>query len=367
MTIFKSAERQNISLLIGLAGGTGSGKTMSAMRIATGMVGRGKKFAVIDTENGRSLHYAPRHGEPPDYRQTFCFDHLDLRAPFRPEAYVEAIEAADKAGYEAIVVDSMSHVWAGEGGVLDWQEEELDRMAGTDWKKREACNLASWKRPKMSHKQMVSRLLQVKAHRILSFRAEEKIKMIKVHKENVYGPQNYDPITGEELEQEATGQIIVPEGFKESDVGKTVVSSDGWQPIAEKYFPYELTLSLLFNASSPGIPKFMKPQEQLNGMIPMQSKINESVGAAMAAWARGEGQSHTQPMQEAQNEPPAEFITVDQQVALDDALNDAKIRLKNMNVKNEFLAAIKLPSLSMIPAGDYKRCLSSIQNKGAKS
>ena len=109
---FTRAVRENVPLLLGFSGGTGSGKTYSALRVARGLAG-GKRFAVIDTESGRARHYA----------DDFEFDHGDLRAPFRPEAYLEAIVAAERAGYPVVVVDSMSHVWAGDGGVLDWQEE----------------------------------------------------------------------------------------------------------------------------------------------------------------------------------------------------------------------------------------------------
>src|SRR5512135_1544389 len=110
---FRPAKRQNVNLLIGLAGGTGSGKTFSAFELATGIAG-GKRFAVIDTEAGRALHYA----------DAFQFDHGDLRAPFTPDAYTEAIMAADAAGYPVIIVDSMSHEWSGDGGILDMQEHE---------------------------------------------------------------------------------------------------------------------------------------------------------------------------------------------------------------------------------------------------
>ncbi|MCK9994628.1 MAG: hypothetical protein Dbin4_03148, partial [Alphaproteobacteria bacterium] len=160
---FKPAVRENVSLLIGLAGGTGAGKTFTALRLASGIAGD-KPFALIDTENRRSLHYADK----------FKFDVAELRAPFSPDAYAEAIMAADKAAYPVIVVDSMSHEWAGDGGVLDMQEAELNRMAGDDWKKREAVKMAAWIRPKTEHKHMVTKLLQVRAHLILCFRAEEK-------------------------------------------------------------------------------------------------------------------------------------------------------------------------------------------------
>jgi dephospho-CoA kinase len=153
---FRPAKRENVPLLIGLAGGTGSGKTYTALRLAKGIAGD-VPFALIDTETGRAKAYADQ----------FRFDHGDLSAPFRPDRYLEAITAADKAGYPVIVVDSMSHEHAGDGGLLDWHDEILDKRAGDDWKKREALTMLAWVEPKGSHKRMVQRLLQLRAHVIL--------------------------------------------------------------------------------------------------------------------------------------------------------------------------------------------------------
>ena len=130
---FRPAVRENVGLLIGLIGASGSGKTFTAMQLASGIAGD-KPFALIDTEAGRAKHYADQ----------FRFDHGDLKPPFSPHAYAEAIHAADAAQYSVIVVDSMSHQHAGEGGVLDMQEAELNRMAGDDWAKRERVKMASW-------------------------------------------------------------------------------------------------------------------------------------------------------------------------------------------------------------------------------
>lgn len=246
MIMFKPAIRENVGLLIGMIGGTGSGKTYSAFRMAAGIAGD-KPFAVIDTEARRALHYADQ----------FRFDHAELPAPFRPEAYEEAIIAADKAGYPVIVVDSMSHVWAGDGGVLDWQEEELDRMAGNDYAKRERVKMAAWIKPKMSHKHMVQRLLQVKAHLILCFRAEQKIEMVKVN-----------------------GKLeIVPK--------QSLTGIDGWIPVCEKNLPFELTASFLLLADHPGIPKPIKLQEQHKSLFPLDTPITEASGKLIAEWAAG--------------------------------------------------------------------------------
>jgi AAA domain len=243
---FKPAIREQVGLLVGLAGGTGSGKTFSAMRMAAGISGD-KPFAVIDTEAGRAKHYADQ----------FKFDHGDLKAPFSPEAYAEAILAADSAKYPVIVVDSMTHEWAGEGGVLEMQEAELDRMAGDDFKKREACKMAAWIRPKMDHKKMVQRLLQVRAHLILCFRAEEKIEMVR----------------------EDGKMKIVPK--------VSLTGINGWIPVCEKNLPFELTASFLLTADAPGMPKPIKLQQQHKMMFPLDKPIDEESGRKVAAWASG--------------------------------------------------------------------------------
>ena len=256
-TLFKLAVRSKVNLIIGLVSGTGGGKTMSAMRMAQGIVGRDKSFAVIDTEKGRASHYAPPPGQEPNFVTTFRFDVAELNAPFRPDAYADAIEAADKAGYGVIVIDSASHVWAGDGGVLDWQEEELDRMAGDDWKKREAVKMAAWIKPKTSHKHMVQKMLQVRAHLILCFRAEQKIEMVR-----------------------EGGKTVIRE--KQSLTGL-----DGWIPISEKSLPFELTASFLMTADAPGIPKPIKLQEQHRALFPLDKTISEESGNRLAEWAIG--------------------------------------------------------------------------------
>lgn len=247
MITFRRAVRENIGLIIGLAGPSGGGKTLSALRLANGLSG-GKPFAFIDTESGRGKHYADR----------FTFDHADLAPPFRPAAYAEAIKAADEAKYPVIVVDSCSHEHAGEGGLLDWHETELERMAGNDWKKRESCNMAAWIKPKMEHKQFISRLLQVRAHLILCFRAEQKIEMRR----------------GESGRME-----IVP---------KTIASGfSDWIPICEKNMLYELTASFLLTPDRPGVPKPIKLQDAARPFVPLDTVLNESVGQRLGHWAKG--------------------------------------------------------------------------------
>lgn len=244
---FRPATRENVGLLIGLSGGSGSGKTWSAMLLAKGISGD-KPFCVIDSEAGRAKHYA-------DY---FRFDHGDLMPKFTPRSYAEAITAADKAGYPAIVVDSASHEYAGEGGVLEMQEEEIERLAKGDDRRRETMKMASWIKPKMEHKKFVQKILQIRAHLILCFRAEPKIEAVK----------------------DEHGKLQWRE--KQSLVG-----INGWIPVCEKNMPYELTVSFLLMADRPGVPIPIKLQEQHKALFPLDQPITEESGARLAAWAHG--------------------------------------------------------------------------------
>lgn len=230
---FRPASRENVGLLIAMAGASGSGKTFSSLRLARGLAGDGK-IAFIDTEARRALHYADR----------FAFLHADMRPPFRPARFVEAIRAAEDAGASVVIVDSMSHEYDGEGGIIDWADE----LAAGGMK-----SPGNWKDPKLAHKKLMNALLQMRAHLIFCLRADEKIEIIR---EN----------------------------------GKTQVRPLGWMPICEKRFMFEMTASFTLTPDRPGFPQYHLPhkvQEQHRGMFPEGEPIGERAGEALRAWAAG--------------------------------------------------------------------------------
>lgn len=308
---FRPAVRENVPLIIGLIGGTGSGKTVSGLELATGLAG-GKPFCGIDTESGRMKHYADH----------YKFDHGDLGPPFRPDRYIEAIVAADKAGYPVVIVDSTSHVWAGTGGVLDWHEEELQRMAGEDWKKREACNMAAWIKPKMSHKSMVQRLLQLRCHLILCFRAEPKVEMTK--KDGKWE--------------------IVP---KVTKTGK-----DGWVPVCEKNLPFELTMSFLLTDDAPGVPLPIKLERDHRPMVPLDTPLSREVGVKLAAWAAG---GKAPPASE--SEHAIGLISDDQAAHLRRLCRTGGVSL------DKFLEVGELGDVRDLPAADYAKAVKWIEKR----
>lgn len=254
---FTPAVRRNTHILIALAGASGSGKTFTALELATGLAGTGK-IAVIDTEAGRALHYADR----------FKFDHCDLIPPFTPARYREAIEAAEKAGYAVVVVDSFSHEHAGEGGLLEMAEAEL--------LKPNMRSPANWAAPKAAHKRMMNRLLQCRAHIILCLRAEEKIRIEKM----------MDERTGRE---------------------RTVVVQAGWQPICEKTTMFEMVVSFVMSPEHPGVPidGSGKIQDQHRFAFPPGQRVTREAGRLLAEWAAG-----GEPPEPASIEPEAEIQAI---------------------------------------------------------
>lgn len=230
---FRPAVREQVGLLIALAGASGSGKTFSALRLAKGLAGDGK-IAFIDSEARRGLHYAGQ----------FEFLHADMRPPFRPERYVEAIRAAEDAGAGVVILDSFSHEYDGEGGIMDW----ADALAANGVK-----SPGNWKEPKLAHKKMMNALLQARAHLIFCLRADEKIEIIR-------------------------------EG------GKTQIRPLGWMPICEKRFMYEMTASFTLTPDRPGLPRLDLPhklQDQHRPFFPDDQRIGEDAGQALRAWANG--------------------------------------------------------------------------------
>ncbi len=264
----KPAVRRAVRLLIGFAGGTGSGKTYTALRFAKGMSG-GKRFGVVDTENGRASMYA-------DF---FDFDVVELTAPFTPMRYLGAIKSLQKKGYGVVVVDQFSHEWEGEGGMLDQHDTNLDEMVRrskatgdnrADWQLEESHNMRAWIDPKMDHKRMMTHLTQMDCQVILNFRAEDKIEIAK-----------------EKDDRGRMKTVVRPK--------VTLTGTQGWVPICEKRMPFELTASFLLTAEKPGVPVPIKLQEQHKIFFPLDQAVTEEAGIKMAAWAKGSAASGIQP------------------------------------------------------------------------
>lgn len=148
------ATREAIPAQIALWGAPDSGKTYSALLLARGLVGPEGKIVIIDAEHKRAKFYSGLFGG---------FFHLNLLPPFSPERYMGAHKAALAAAADAIIVDSASHVWGGEGGVL----AQVDAS-------KEPNAIDRWKSPKAAYNAMVSSMLRSPVHMIYCLREKER-------------------------------------------------------------------------------------------------------------------------------------------------------------------------------------------------
>lgn len=159
--VFEKATKAQRKGRIALIGPSGAGKTYTALEIAAGL---GGKTALIDTENRSASLYADR----------FEFDTLQLDT-FAPETYVAAIQAAEQAGYDNIIIDSLSHAWMGKDGAL----EQVDKAAA---RSRSGNSFAAWRDVTPKHNALVDALVRCKAHVIVTMRAKTEYVIEQVQR-----------------------------------------------------------------------------------------------------------------------------------------------------------------------------------------
>jgi len=243
--------REQVPLLMGIMSPSGGGKTYSALRLATGMQQiMGGDIYGVDTENGRMKHYADQ----------FKFKHVPFAPPFGSLDYLEALKYCNRQGARITIVDSMSHEHIGEGGYLETAEAVIDRIAGNDYKKREAVKMLGWAKAGPLRQKMIEGIKQLDGCFIFCFRAKEKTKPVKKD-------------------------------------GKTEIIDMGFMPIAGEEWVYEMAVNCMLEPRSEGVPTWrsdhigerlmMKLPAQFKNIFAEQKALDEDIGRALAEWARG--------------------------------------------------------------------------------
>jgi hypothetical protein len=223
--MFKPAKRSSAKLRLALCGPSGSGKTYSALRIAKGLGGR---IALIDTERGSGELYA----------DLCAYDVAQLTPPFTPARYIEAIQAAEKGGYDIVIVDSLSHAWSGPGGVLEMQDQAAKALKNS---------FAAWREITPEHNRLVDTLLQSSLHVIVTMRTK----------------------TAYEVQQ---------------DGGKTKVVKVGLAPVQREGLEYEFTVVLDLSIDG----HVASSTKDRTGLFDGQHLVpGEGVGTMLQSWLQG--------------------------------------------------------------------------------
>jgi hypothetical protein len=231
-------------LLVGMIGPPGGGKTVSSLRLATGMRQvRGGPVVLIDTEGGRSRKYS----------EGYDFLRVDFDPPFRSHDFLAVIRQQLPLKPSAIIVDSLSDEHEGEGGYLEWHDDMVPSMGGNEW--------AAWAKPKAARKRLISGLLQIKVPLIFTFRAREK---------TAQKPR---------------------EGSRKADIVNI-----GWMPVAPLEIIHALDLTCILPPRADGVPIWSSEKIGEGFIVKLPTflrpcihagQLSEETGAALARWASG--------------------------------------------------------------------------------
>lgn len=157
----RKAERRKSKLRLGISGPSGAGKTLSALLVAYGITNDWDKVGFIDTEQRSGDLYAQTE-KAGVYIGEFL--KIDLDPPYEPEKYIKAIRMLEEAGAAVIIIDSLTHAWAGDGGLLDIQGKIADSGRGNSF--------TAWRTVTPRHNALVDGILQSKSHIIATVRSK---------------------------------------------------------------------------------------------------------------------------------------------------------------------------------------------------
>lgn len=225
---FRKAERKQAKLRLALTGTAGSGKTYSALLVAQGL---GGKIAMIDTENGSGDLYAG-----------MCeYDILTL-TNYDPRRYMQAIHEGEQSGYSTLIIDSLSHAWSGQGGILDLQAQ----IAATKYR---GNSYAAWRDVTPMQNALVNAILSSPCHIIATMRSKTDYAQT------------------------------------ETERGRTEIRKVGLAPIQREGMDYEFTT--VFDLSQEHLAIASKDRTMLFGGTPFTVDVH--TGEILRNWLNAEG------------------------------------------------------------------------------
>jgi hypothetical protein len=182
---FVKAMKKQAKGRLALIGVSGGGKTWTALEFAKVLAGPSGNVALIDTENASASKYA----------DTFAFD-TNILTSFTPQSYINAIHEAETAGYDVLVIDSLSHAWAGKDGVLAMVDNATARSKSGN------AFASGWREVTPQHNALVDALVQCKCHLIVTMRSKTEWVIEEVNGKKVPRKLGLAPVQRDGLEYE---------------------------------------------------------------------------------------------------------------------------------------------------------------------
>ncbi|MBK1695386.1 AAA family ATPase [Chromatium weissei] len=181
--MYRKAERKQAKLRLALCGPSGSGKTYSALLIAQGL--QPNKVALIDTERGSGELYA----------DLIPYDVASLNPPYTPQRYIDLIHGAEKAGYDVLIIDSISHAWMGTGGILEMHDKVATATRNA---------FTAWRDVTPKHNALVDAIIGADLHVIVTTRSKTSYDMVEDNGKKKPVKIGLAPVQREGLEYEFT-------------------------------------------------------------------------------------------------------------------------------------------------------------------
>ena len=307
--VFKKAQREQVRIKISIAGPAGSGKTMSSLLMAYGLIKAEHPewdditiwdhIVVADSENGSASLYV---GTQVGTTKIGAYNVIDLSPPFTTQTYIDAIHMAEEHNMSVIIVDSLSHVWSGDGGLLDEQGKIAARTNNS---------YTSWRTISPQYTKLVDTILQSPCHVITAVRAKMDYQQVK------------------------------------GDNGKTQVKAVGMGMVLRDGYEYEVTVALMLDADH-----VASATKDRTGLFDGQYfTITADTGKKLYEWLSSGAVPTPKAEIPAPSPAPAE---PDEQLQKAIGLVDALIKekLKNAELKPQVIELV----VSIIGDKNYKKC-----------
>lgn len=311
--VFKKAQREQVRMKVSIAGPAGSGKTMSSLLLAYGLIKAEHSdwndeqvwdhIVLIDSENGSGSLYV---GTQVGATTIGGYNVINLTSPFTAQSYMDAIHIAEEHGMSAIIIDSLSHVWSGEGGLLDEQGKIAARTNNS---------YTSWRTISPQYTKLVDTILQSKCHVITAVRAKMDYQQVK------------------------------------GDNGKTKVQAVGMGMVLRDGYEYEVTVNFMLDADH-----VANATKDRTGLFDGQYfTITAETGKSLYGWLSS-GAVVAEPAKTVSAPVPAPAPESDEQIqkaiSAVDALIQPLVKDADKDAKAEVANKIK----SIIGIANYKKC-----------
>jgi hypothetical protein len=170
--VMEDAAREMAYIKVMISSPAGGGKTLGALLMARGLCDSWGQVCIIDTENKSGALYV---GSVVDGVKIGQYKTITLQAPYTVARYIQCMEMAEKAGIKVIVIDSLTHAWTADGGLLDLHTKITAAS-------RSGNSYTAWKDVTPLHAKLIEKIQTCSMHVILTARSKMEHTLEKTDK-----------------------------------------------------------------------------------------------------------------------------------------------------------------------------------------